>query len=606
MIVATQSNFYDLVDGLAREDSIAFDTETNGLRWYAGDRLFSIAIADAHEEYYFNFHTNEDIPAENILPRERIADFSEVFQAKGEAIGHNIKFDMHMLADEGVVIARDLWCTQSMSRVEYNAHMNYSLDQVAARVGLEKFDAVVKWMDDNKAYEMVKDEGKKQAKKNYHFYKVPFDIIAPYACQDARVAFQLRGLQGKRFDELDAINIGAPSLVELARNERKFTNVAYDMERAGIRIDRKYCTDALQFERERALRAEREFLAATGSRFVDSTKELKPTLIAAGVKPGKTEKGGDSYRAEILELYPENPIVKLILEHRDAKKRANTYFANFLKYADRDDRVHFNFKQDGTGTGRASVAEPNLQNVSTDEDEPEPEDNSPFPVRRSFIADQDCYLVSIDYKQIEYFLMLEYAAEMGVIAQVLGGMDLHQAMADMVGITRQQAKTLNFAILYGAGVDKIASMLGVDYEEAYALKHKYFFRLPRVKNFIRNVTNTAAKRGYIWNYLGRRSHFDNPQFAYKAANYLIQGSAADVMKVAMVQAKDFLQGKKTKILLNIHDEVLLSTPRGEANLIPEIRDIMAKAYKPKHLPLQCSVSYTEKSWSDLIDGVPNA
>lgn len=596
MQVVSVSQFTSVVKRLTRTEVLSVDTETTGLQPYKDDRLFSVQFADETDEFYFNF--NEEYPGQDLLPREWIQLLRQIFLSPGLLIGHNIKFDLHFLAKEGLEFTRELWDTKAMARLEYNEHMKYSLEDCGERIGVPKDGRVKEWLDQNHCYERESIEGKKSTFKRYFFAKVPFDIIVPYGCKDARVTYELAKFQRGRFADIESRLIpGAPSPSGVAENERRLTRVCFKMEREGIRIDRRYCALARDFELSRASAATRTWESLAGRGFVDSAKVLGPVFQAHGIKAGVTEKGNASFTDEVLSPQRDHPLVASLLTYRDSMKRANTYFANYLQLADRQDRIHASCKQDGTATGRFSYADPNLQNLTA-------EDESEWPVRRAFIPDPDCYLLSIDYAQMEYRLMLDYAQEMSVVEQILQGVDVHEACAKLMGVPRSQAKNINFALLYGAGTGKLARMLGVEIDRAHQLRNKYFRTLPRVQHFIRTVMDTAEKRGYIFNWMGRQCVFPDPRFAYKAGNVLIQGGCADIVKVAMVRLDQHLRNCRTKLNVNVHDECLFNLHQSEVSIVTDLVHIMKTAYTAKVLPMECSVSYSAKSWHDLEEGMP--
>lgn len=593
-MLVTPGEFTNVVEKLERVDALAVDCETTGLRPYKGDELFSISFATEDEEFYFDFLET--------LPRSLLPGLSGVFARKvGVLIGHNLKFDLHFLIKEGLEINRALWCTQVMARIEYNEHLKYGLDDCGERIGIRKDDAVKKYMDENGLWEWEQQPGKKSKKKRYFFHKVPLEIIAPYAEKDARIAFELYRSQCTSFTEMNQANPAAPELYALTMNESKLLRVCVSLEKHGMLIDRKYCEEALSFEKDRASDAARRFKDLTGVELIDSAKVLRSALRPFGVQPGKTPGGRDSFDEASLKPYKEIPAVAAILEHREAQKRANTYFANYLHLADKNDRIHSDLAQAATATGRFANRDPNLQNVGKAADK-----EAKYPVRRAFIPDAGGWLVSIDFSQMEYRLMLDYAQEMSVIQEVIGGKDLHQAFADIIGVERSVAKNINFALLYGAGVQKFADMSGVSFEKAQQLRQQYFRALPNVQKFIRKVIQTAERRGYIWNWMGRRCFFPDPRFAYKAPNYLIQGGSADIAKLALVNCSRLLEEKSagSKLLINVHDEGLFWVPFQEKEIIPELVDTMEKAYPAKLLPMKCSAAFSEKSWGDLEEGMP--
>lgn len=384
--------------------------------------------------------------------------------------------------------------------------------------------------------------------------------------------------------------------MSIYQNELQLTRVLHEMEYIGTQIDIGYTRDAYEFETSRYQDKAKEFYRITGVPFVDSNKSLSSVFSNFGIKPARTAKGNPSFTSNVLEKI-NHPLAKIILEYRDAFKRANTYYANFLQLCDSEGNIHCNFKQGGTVTGRMSCANPNLQNL-TKEDEENPA--TPFKVRKCFVPREDYIFVMIDYDQMEYRLMLEYAKEMGVIEQVLGGMDIHQATANLLGVSRKFAKTINFMLLYGGGPTKLAETLGISLLKAKDLRGLYFSKLPKIERFIYDVQSVAKRRGYIINWYKRHCYVHH-EHTYAAPNYLIQGGCADIVKKAMVSLDDYLRNKKSRILLQIHDEILFEVHKSEIELIPKLQEIMSGVYPHKFLPLTCGVEWSDISWQDKKD-----
>jgi DNA polymerase-1 len=270
-------------------------------------------------------------------------------------------------------------------------------------------------------------------------------------------------------------------------------------------------------------------------------------------------------------------------------------------------------------------------------------------VRKAFVPRKDFCFVMVDFEQMEYRLMLDYADETDLIAKVLGGLDIHQATADMMSVvspvSRDEAKTLNFMLLYGGGVaklcmalykpqsseddlkaiyglkfmkDKMAAWIAQtlrlpvkqvchDIEElrkARALRELYFAQLPNVQKFIKNVQKVAENRKHIFTWDGALLHYADDSFAYKAPNGLIQGGCARIVKRAMVELHKFLKDKKSRMLVQIHDELLFEVHKSELSIVPELTRIMSNVYPPKKLAMACSNDHSWKSWGEKVKGEP--
>lgn len=586
----------------------SLDTETTGLHAYLGDRLFSIIIADKDVSYYFNFEPYGGLHSDWVLPRTELFSFQKILGIPSSTwFMHNAKFDLSMLAAEGLSVHGTIHDTEVMARLVRNDHMSYSLASCAERIGLKKSDAVDDYIAEHKLFTWKETPGKKKRVKVPHFQKVPYDIIAPYGEQDARITFALGMYQRQMITEKSNSTPGIEGqLLHTYANECELTKTCFRMEQVGIQIDRNYCERAFQYEMDRVSQAALEFQEISGESFIDSAKVFARVFDSLGLMYGKTDKGNPSFKDEELEKI-NHSIVDVIRKHRGSSKKANTYYRNFLDLSDTGDVLHANIRQGGTDTGRFSYSEPNLQNLSRPEEDGEYQE---FEIRRAFIPRPDYCFVMIDYDQMEYRMMLNYAKEMKLIEKVLGGLDVHQATANQMGVSRTQAKTLNFMLLYGGGVLKLAKSLKITELEAKVAREKYFEALPAVKNFMWNLTETVKRRGYLRNWAGFHCYFDDPNFAYKAPNYLIQGGCAQVMKFSLVAIDNLLKDKRSRLLVSVHDEAVLEIHRNEFDIIPAIVKIMENAFQPAHgkvlLPLTCGVSYSWKSWAEKIKGYPDA
>jgi DNA polymerase-1 len=209
----------------------------------------------------------------------------------------------------------------------------------------------------------------------------------------------------------------------------------------------------------------------------------------------------------------------------------------------------------------------------------------------------------MDFDQFEYRMMVNYAREIELIEKIKSGLDVHTATAEMMNVTRKQAKTLNFLLLYGGGAQVLADKLGLsNIQEAYELKRNYFQALPAISNLFTHIMNTARTRGNIKNGFGRVYHFD-PDFAYKAANYLIQGTTADWIKFSMVRIDEYLRTNnfKSHLLLQIHDELLFEVHESETHIIPILKGYMQNVSRERPhdlLPYTVGIDYSTTSWKD--------
>jgi DNA polymerase-1 len=618
-IIVEDGNLQDTLIYLKNQKVLAVDTETTGFRVFQDDELFSIQITtEKLENFYFNFWeydkcgawcTDEGVldaisyegeiykTLGPVLSKEIIPRLSDVLRGKMVFL-QNAKFDMHFLEKAGVELDFEVHDTWVGGRLLYNDHASYSLDNQAKReLGESKIDLVMKYMDDMGAYSMEFVQGKQSKNKNYRFYEVPFGLMFEYGCKDTELTMrlglkQVEGIKAQNARQKVGTLYGF-GFMDVYENEKTLTKVCQKIEKRGIKIDRRYCEEAFEFERTSYLQKEAEFSKETGREFIDSGDCLGPILNArTGKELPKTQDGAWEVSESVLSKL-DDTVAKLVLEHRSHYKNAHTYFAGFMKFADKNDILHPDMLQAGTRTGRFSYRDPNLQNVPT-------EDTSKYPIRRAFVPREGKYFVMIDYKQMEFRLMLEYAQETELIRKLLQGFDPHQATADLTGVTRSQAKVLNFGILYGMGKDKLAAALKCTSKEAYNFKQQYFDGLPMVQNLIIQQTTNAKARGFVINWFGRLFQFPDQRFSYKATNALIQGGCADVVKRAMVMMKD------EPVLLQIHDEILLEYDLGDTTSVEKAVHTMENSFPAKRLPLTTSIEHSLESWGDSMEGLPDA
>jgi DNA polymerase-1 len=625
------------IDGICAhlmcQPRLALDTETTGLDVWGDDRMFSLILADHEQEYYFDFNARSSNPLDK---RKSLRSLTSLFEQAGVLwCMHNAKFDLAVLHQEGVRVAGEIHCTEAIGRVAYNQHFAYSLDALVKPLGARKDTRVDDYITEHKLYRMVDGEKQKM------FDRVPVEIMARYGAMDARLTHMLAGYQIANIrKQQESVEKGKRGPWDIMLQERAITKVFFEMEKTGISVDLDFVREAYANERSVITEGINAFQSMTGVPFVDSSKTLAPIFDRMGVPYPLTEKGNPSFAKDALEDM-NTPLGEKILEIRKAQKRATTYFANFLKFS-RDGIIHPNMRQGGTAPGRISYSSPNFQNLPKRTEKV----TDKFNTRRSVVPSKGRALVMLDYDQMEYRLMLEYAKQMNVIEQVLGGLDVHEAMAQLMKVHRDSAKTLNFMLLYGGGVATLCAELfspnipiavlqdlmrvkkwgraalrpdllsaltreQVDHnmaelEKADALREVYFDRLPGVKAFSDDVIERAKRRGWVKNWAGRICHFPIRALAYKAPNHLIQGGCADVVKKAMLEVARYLDEKKcqTKMILQVHDELVFDAHPQELEIFPVIQTIMQSAYPHRYLPLTVGVEHSWRSLADKVEGFP--
>lgn len=600
-MIVTTDNILDVVDKIRVHELKSSDTETYGVHY--SDRMFSLIVACGDEAYYFNFKKYEGgLTDPHVLdlqnPRVKYS-IQAMFSSGGTWFFHNASFDMHRLRKEGIEVIGTIWDTKVHARVLHNNRMDYTLDALTKGQKYQKTDIVDKYIDEHKLWTQISIKGKKKKEKLKHFDRVPFDIIYEYGCLDALSTLELGINQMKAYDAI-------PSLYSVRDNEMAITRVFFEMESAGVCINPQYIIESWKKEESLVLEAEKSFLDLTGYNLKDTNKkQLVEILKSSGESINYSEKGNPVLDSDALDEMT-SPVARIIQKIRFHEKRITAFYSTFMYYRDSDNIIHANADQAGTETGRVSMSKPNLQQLSKDEDE---EANMPA-IRGCFIPRPKKCFVQWDYSQQEYRLMADYAGEKGLLTKIAAGYDVHEATAELVGVTRTEAKRINFAVLYGAGAAKLAAMLGISLAEARKLIGKYFAALPMVENFITKVIGTGKNRGFIFNWIGRRSHIANREWAYILPNHLIQGSGADVMKIGIVRVYKMLKAKakNSNIVLTVHDSLIIEMAEEDFHLIPEVTTILEAVYESKNgviLKTDLEHSWVSLAKKDMIKGAPN-
>jgi len=605
------TDFDSVLAKLYSEVEFSFDTETTGLTPYKDSRMFLCTLSTAKEDYTFNFKWEPGFE-DSVLGEYHLKELGKFFARTNYTVYmHNAKFDMHMMGVEGIEMNGTIHCTQAIGRLVQNDLVSYSLDDLAKKyLGAKKDDRVKKYIKEHSLSGILK-RGKKSETEPY-YWRVPLEVMIEYAELDTRLTFDLAMTQGSLLKKMAGkYTTPTKSIWKVYANETRLTKTLFRMEREGISISTQSAEEGLREETANYKKAERRFKELTGTDFVDSAKCLQAVFDKFKLPYGMTEKGNASFKDDMLK--GDHEIVSLVREHRASYKRANSYFSNFLFFADNKGILHTDYQQGGAATGRLSSRSPALQTLpKKDEDNMDEATLAMVKrVRGCFVPRKDYFFFMPDYDQMEYRFMLIYAKEMGVIEEVNNGKDVHQAIADKANLTRSYGKKLSFGLLYGMGIKVLATMLKITVAEAEKVREGYFQELPGVAKFIRNVASAAKKREYIVNWLGRVSRFV-PFYSkeyncwidpsYKSPNYLIQGGTADIVKIACNRIDELLLNKKSRLLLQVHDEVVAEIHKSEKYLQKEIIDIMEKAYPSDLLTLTASPEHSTKSLGDKVKG----
>lgn len=629
-VIVNQENSGEVVAHLSSltKRVVALDTETYGLKW--DDKLFALQLAvQGGDSFFFNFHNYPAAQNAPVLQRSVFTALHTLWSNSNiRWVMANAKFDLRKIDIEGAHLNGEIYDVLLMDRLRYNRHFAYSLDACLKRMGLAKNDQVSLWIKDNKAYTTYAVEGKKTKEKDLHYDRVPFDIMVQYGFDDVEDTLKLYEDQCKYFEHEDN-----REQIDLVHSNIELVKTVFAMEKKGIQLDLPYCKN--QYETEMAQVREKydRIEQMTQMKFKAGPKWLTEVFNAQGIKMEMSDKGNPILDKNALKAIP-NAVAHYILEVRDHEKRAGTY-NTLQRFADQNGVLHTNYRLNGTDTLRFSSNDPNLQNIEACQ-----KDNLSTP-RSAFKPRENKFLVSIDYKTMEYRLCADIAGETKWIEAINNGADPHQWVADMMGAERKAAKTLNFMLLYGGGTAKLALALFpcktnedtlkaicmvhvyksrrvdavqlalvaavphdvLEHEiemllKAQALKDLYFDTLPAVAAFTKQVQEVAIGRGFVRNQYGARYYVGDERFAYKMPNHLIQGTGACIIRSAMNRLAYQLEMTKSCMLLQVHDELIFEIDNNEGHLVPELQRIMEAEYKPRNgMLLKCDVEFSRESWN---------
>ncbi len=562
VIVRSAQDLQDMVRALAASEAFCFDTETTGLDPLRADIVgLSFAIKPHHAWY---------VPAMVDLALETILrGIAPLFDGSRTVIGQHLKFDLLVLKAAGVHCAAPLYDTMLAAYI-LRPDGDHDMDTLALQHLRYQPVSISTLIGKGKAQLSMAD--------------VPLDEIAAYAAEDADVTLQLsQVLRG------EIVKTGQAALLEQV--EFPLVHVLTDMEYHGVRIDTAALEEiSLEMEKHIA-QATTDIHAQAGEVFnIGSTKQLGTILFEKlGLPSGKKTKTGYSTDVSVLEsLLGRHPIIESILAYRQLTKLKSTYIDALPRMVHPvTGRVHTSYNQAVAATGRLSSTDPNLQNIPIRTERGRE-------IRRAFVAaDKEHVLFSADYSQIELRLAAEISGDEGLIDAFRHGEDIHSSTAmklfdvpaaEVTGEMRRRAKTTNFGILYGISAFGLAQRLGISNADAKDLIDRYFDRYPRINAYIMKTIAFAQSHGYVETLLGRRRYIPDIKssnrnvrmFAERTAiNAPIQGSAADMIKIAMIRIHEALResGLRTRMILQVHDELVFDAPREE---VDELRELVTR------------------------------
>ena len=587
-LVDTEEKRFDLLQKILTKEIFSLDTETTGTDPITAE-LVGMSFSFAENQAFYVPVPSDRREAQRIVDLFRPA----LEDRRTLKVGQNIKYDMLVLANYGVEIGGPLFDTM----------IAHYLLQPELRHGMDYLAEIYLKYETIRIEELIGPRGKGQ--KNMRDLS-PASVYK-YACEDADVTLKLKNLL-----EVELVKADAKALFE--EIEMPLVPVLAYMERNGVRIDTEALKETSRHFTARMNQIEEEVHRLAGMDFnIASPKQVGEVLfdrLKIVEKAKKTKTGQYVTSEEVLEsLRGKHEIVGKILEHRGLKKLLGTYIDALPQLINpQTGHIHTSFNQTVTATGRLSSSNPNLQNIPIrNEDGKE--------IRKAFIPDEGCEFFSADYSQIELRIMAHLSGDPHMIEAFQKGQDIHAATAAKIykesleEVTREQrskAKTANFGIIYGISVFGLAERLNVDRREAKALIDGYFENYPHVKEYMDESIRVARERGYIETIFKRRRYLPDISshnavvrgYAERnAINAPIQGSAADIIKVAMIRIyRRFREeGLQSKMILQVHDELNFSVVPSERGKVEQIViEEMEGAYKMK-APLRADCGWG-KNW----------
>ena len=564
-----------LLQNLQNQSSVCFDTETTGL-----DALHAelVGISFSYEKgkgFYVPFPENQE-EAQTLIEK-----FIPFFENKNiEKIGQNLKYDLKILSNYNITVKGKLFDTM-IAHYLINPDMRHNMDilsETYLKYSPKSIEALI---------------GKK-GKNQKSMRDIELEEIKEYAVEDTDVTLQL-----KEIFTLELDKTGTKKLFE--EIEIPLVKVLADMEKEGIRVDVDFLKSLSKTLDEDIKALETTIFEIAGEKFnLASPKQLGDILFdklkIGGVKQKKTKTGQYATGEEILSyLATDYPVVKDILDWRQLIKLQNTYVEALPLQVDKiTNRIHTDYMQTVAATGRLSSNNPNLQNIPIRTERGKQ-------IRKAFVArDENHTIVSADYSQIELRIIAALSGEENMIKAFQNHEDIHKSTASKVfnvpleEVTREQrshAKTVNFGIIYGVSAFGLSNQTSLSRSESAALIDAYYKTYPRLKSYIHEQIEFARENGYVQTILGRRRYLKdiNSQNAIvrggaerNAVNAPIQGSAADIIKIAMINIHEKLTSEnwKSKMLLQVHDELVFDVHNSELEKIkPMIKQEMENAFK---------------------------
>jgi DNA polymerase-1 len=585
--IINESKLQSWLSKLQQAALVCFDTETTGLDPMTAKLVGMSFAVTAGEAAYLPLHHDYAGAPQQLDFAATLARMKPLLESSTlHKVGQNLKYDKHILANHDIQLNGIEHDTLLQSYV-LESHRQHNMDDLAMRhLGVKTI-----------TFEELAGKGAKQVP----FGQIAIDLASEYAAEDADITLQLH--------ESMYPNIAHDEkLAFIYRDiEMPLLSILYDIERTGVLLDASKLNAQSHELGHKLLNIEQQAYAMAGQPFnLGSPKQLREILFGKlGIKPiKKTPTGEPSTDEDVLqELALDHPLPKVLLEHRSLSKLKSTYTDKLPKMVNpTTGRVHTNYSQAVAITGRLASSDPNLQNIPVRTAEGRR-------IREAFIAPAGAHIVSADYSQIELRIMAHLSQDPGLLKAFAAGEDIHRATAaeifgtgtnDISAEQRRYAKTINFGLIYGMSAFGLASQLDIERSAAQTYIDRYFARYPGVKDYMQRTREAAKAQGYVETLFGRRlwvPEINSPngmrrQGAERAAiNAPMQGTAADLIKLAMIAVHGWLQQQQlaTKIIMQVHDELVLEVADNELSLIKQELPRLMNGVAQLDVPLEVGV-----------------
>ncbi len=591
-LVNNKKTFDEFLSKLKKQEQFVFDTETDGLNPF-NSKLLGISFSWKSEEAYY------------IIEKYLNKDIKKIFEdAKIKKIAHNLKFDYEVLKSYNFDVQGLFFDTMIASYLLNPGTRQHSLDVLAFTELGYKMQPITDLIGEKKL------NVKLGFKTQLNLSQVKVEKVANYSCEDADLSWRLYKKLSEKLDDAIIQNV-------LQKIEVPLIKVLAEMEKNGIKIDIKFLNKMSQELELKIENLELKIYKLSGQEFnVASPKQLKEILFdkmkISSFGLSKTKTGISTAAGELDKLKGQHKIIDLILEFRELSKLKNTYLDPLPKLVDKNNRVHTSFNQTITATGRLSSSNPNLQNIPI-------RTKIGREIRKAFIAEKEYSILAVDYSQIELRIIASLSNDEKMIKAFENKADIHtQTAAEIFNIKpkdvskeiRRQAKAVNFGVIYGLGARGLANDTGISFEEAQNFIEKYFEIYDGIKNYIEETIALTRELGYAETLLGRRRYLPEinarhhqlrSQAERMAINHPVQGTAADLIKLAMINLqkrleKEFVK-EEIKMLLQVHDELVFEVKNDLVKHASKIiKYEMENVYKLR-VPIEVEIG-VGKNWGE--------